>query len=73
MGFNPENANFGRGEAMYNGKTIDELIHAVEKVERESRAANPAVMPVRVTRYEVNAGFVYAMQFAESTMALGVA
>jgi len=58
---------------MYSGKTIEELISAVEKAERESRAVTPAVWPVRVTRYEVNPGFVYAMQFAEPAMSISVA
>jgi hypothetical protein len=58
---------------MFRGKTIEELIKAVEKAERESRAVTPASVPVRVTRYEANPGFVYAMQFTETAMAMGVA
>jgi hypothetical protein len=58
---------------MFHGSTIEELIQAVERVERESRAVTPADMPVRVTRYEVNPGFVYAMQFTEPAMTMGAA
>lgn len=58
---------------MFNGKTIEELMRAVEKVERDSRANSPADVPVRVTRYEANPGFVYAMQFTEPTRTVGTA
>jgi hypothetical protein len=57
---------------MFNGKTIEELIRAVERVECGSRLA-AADAPVKVTRYEVNTGFVYAMQFTEPTAMVGVA
>lgn len=58
---------------MFYGTTIEELMQAVERAEREARALNPVTTPVRVTRYDVNPGFVYAMQFAEPVMAMGVA
>ena len=58
---------------MFCGTTIEELIHAVEKVERDSRVSQPVSVPVHVTRYEVNPGFVFAMQFAEPAMAMSVA
>jgi hypothetical protein len=60
-------------KAMFYGTTIEELIDAVEKAERDSRGSQSADVPVRVTRYEVNPGFVYAMQFTEPTVAVGVA
>jgi hypothetical protein len=59
---------------MFCGTTIEELIKAVERAERESRAVAPVAVPVRVTRYDVNPGFVYAMQFTEPTTVIaGVA
>ena len=58
---------------MFYGTTIEELIKAVEKAERHSRETKLSSVPVRVTRYEVNPGFVYAMQFTEPTVAVGVA
>jgi hypothetical protein len=57
---------------MFCGTTIEELMRAVEKVESESRAVTPAV-PVRVTRYDANPGFVYAMQFTEPSRMFGAA
>jgi hypothetical protein len=60
-------------KTMFNGTTFEELMRAVEKAERDSRASLPVDVPVRVTRYEVNPGFVYAMQFAEPKAAVGVA
>lgn len=58
---------------MFNGRTIEELIRAVERAERDSRAGVSVSTPVQVTRYEVNPGFVYAMQFTEPTTVVGVA
>ena len=58
---------------MFYGTTIEELIRAVERVERESRVQAQAKVPVRVTRYQADPGFVYAMQFTESVAAMGVA
>ena len=58
---------------MFYGTTIEELIRAVEMAERHSRETRSLNVPVRVTRYDVNPGFVYAMQFTEPTIAVGVA
>jgi hypothetical protein len=57
---------------MFCGTTIEELMRAVEKIESESRAVTSAV-PVRVTRYDANPGFVYAMQFTEPSAMFGAA
>jgi hypothetical protein len=58
---------------MFNGKMIDELIDAVKRAERDARGQSPANTPVKVTRYEVNNGFVYATQFTEPTAVMVVA
>jgi len=57
---------------MYTGLVIEELIATVERAEREVRTA-PVKLPVKVTRYEVKPGFVYAMQFVEQAAFVGVA
>jgi hypothetical protein len=51
---------------MYSGTTIDELIQAVQKAERDARMKSSPEVVARVTRYDANPGFVYAMQFAEA-------
>ena len=58
---------------MYYGTTIDELIEAVKKAEQDIHKPSVNATPVRVTRYAVNTGFVYAMQFAEPAAVMGVA
>jgi predicted neutral ceramidase superfamily lipid hydrolase len=59
---------------MFSGMTIEQLIKAVERAERESRLLAAVTAPVKVTRYEVSPGVVYAMQFAEpATAVMGVA
>lgn len=59
--------------AMFTGTTIDELIEAVQKAERQARPVTACDMPVKVSRYEVKQGFVYAMQFAETAAVVGAA
>ena len=51
---------------MYSGTTIDELIRAVQKAEREARLKSTPEVTARVTRYDAEPGFVYAMQFTEA-------
>lgn len=52
---------------MFSGRTIDELIDAVKRAERDARGQSQVNTPAKVTRYEVNNGFVYATQFTEPT------
>ncbi len=50
---------------MFTGKTIDELIQAVQRAEREARTQCTQVA-AQVMRYDVQPGFIYAMHFEDA-------
>jgi hypothetical protein len=58
---------------MFSGMMIDELIETVQQAEVQARAVTASEPAVKVTRYEVAPGVVYAMLFPETQTRVGAA